>query len=84
MRMAQKNWRDHTKTVKRTGEWSYWYNNGKLWSRGHYKDGVDHGLKSVYHENGQKYYEGNLKRWQTNWYLDILGKRWDFDKRNRL
>lgn len=49
------------KNDKRTGEWSYWYDNGNLWSRGHYKEGVDHGLKTVYHENGQKYYEGNLK-----------------------
>lgn len=49
------------KNEKRTGEWWYWYANGKMWSQGHYKDGIDHGLKKVWHENGQKYYEGNLK-----------------------
>jgi antitoxin component YwqK of YwqJK toxin-antitoxin module len=49
------------KNGERTGEWSYWYPNGNLWSRGSYKAGIDNGLKTVWHENGQKYYEGDLK-----------------------
>lgn len=45
----------------RTGQWSYWYPDGKLWSQGVYKDGVENGLKTVWHDNDQKYYEGELK-----------------------
>jgi antitoxin component YwqK of YwqJK toxin-antitoxin module len=46
---------------ERSGKWSYWYPNDKLWSQGVYKDGKENGLKTVWHSNGQKYYEGNTK-----------------------
>jgi antitoxin component YwqK of YwqJK toxin-antitoxin module len=44
---------------ERSGKWSYWYPNGKLWSQGIYKNGKENGLKTVWHSNGQKYYEGS-------------------------
>jgi len=49
------------KNGKRTGQWTAWYSDGEIWSTGEYKDGLEHGLKTVYHENGQKYYEGAIK-----------------------
>jgi len=48
------------KNDERTGMWSYWYPDGSIWSEGVYKDGEEHGLKTVYYENGQKYYEGTM------------------------
>ncbi|MBN2172629.1 MAG: hypothetical protein JW731_00765 [Bacteroidales bacterium] len=62
---------------ERTGKWSYWYQDGTIWSEGVYKDGVENGLKTVYHENGQKYYEGLL----------VDGKRtglWNFWDKNGI
>jgi antitoxin component YwqK of YwqJK toxin-antitoxin module len=46
---------------ERTGQWSYWYPDGKLWSQGVYKNGKENGLKTVWRSNGEKYYEGNTK-----------------------
>jgi antitoxin component YwqK of YwqJK toxin-antitoxin module len=44
---------------QRTGLWSAWYANGKLWSTGEYKNGKRNGPGCVYHENGTKYIESN-------------------------
>jgi len=44
--------------AQRTGQWSYWYPDGKLWSQAVYKKGKENGLRTVWHKNGQKYYEG--------------------------
>ena len=49
------------KNDKRNGKWSYWYENGNMWSQAYYTEGVENGLKTVWHENGQKYYEGTIK-----------------------
>lgn len=49
------------KDGQRTGQWQYWYADGKLWSQGVYKKGIENGLKTIWHPNGQKYYEGKLK-----------------------
>jgi len=57
---GQKKMEGAFKKDERTGQWSYWYPDGKLWSQGEYKDGKENGLKTVWHENGQKYYEGKL------------------------
>jgi len=43
---------------QRSGQWSFWYPDGSLWSQGVYKNGKENGLKTVWHKNGQKYYEG--------------------------
>jgi len=42
---------------RRNGNWRAWYNDGKLWSEGEYKDGKRHGPGTVYHPNGRKYIE---------------------------
>jgi len=42
---------------ERSGHWSAWYESGKLWSTGEYKDGKRNGPGMVYHENGNKYIE---------------------------
>ncbi|MFZ4741135.1 MAG: toxin-antitoxin system YwqK family antitoxin [Bacteroidales bacterium] len=43
---------------QRDGKWSYWYENGNLWSEGYYKNGVNDSIRNVWFENGQKRYEG--------------------------
>ncbi len=43
---------------KREGKWSYWYENGNLWSEGYYKDGENDSIRNVWFENGKKRYEG--------------------------
>ncbi len=58
---GQKKMEGAFKDGERTGQWSYWYADGKLWSQAVYKVGIENGLSSVWHNNGQKYYEGNLK-----------------------
>lgn len=49
------------KNKKRDGDWSYFYENGKLWSWGEYTDGIRNGGSSVYYENGVLKMEGNYK-----------------------
>ncbi len=75
------------KNEKRNGKWSYWYENGKIWSQAYYSEGVENGIKTVWHENGQKYYEGTIKDdkpvgvWK---FWDETGKQVkevDYDKR---
>jgi hypothetical protein len=46
------------KNNKRDGDWSFFYDNGKLWSWGEYTDGVRNGGSSVYYENGVLKMEG--------------------------
>ena len=43
--------------MKRKGQWTAWYNNGKVWSIGEYKEGKRNGPGIVYHPNGRKYIE---------------------------
>lgn len=74
----QKRMEGGMKNGKRHGKWTAWYEDGTIWSEGHYTEGVDDGLKTAYHDNGKKYYEGNYK----------LGERsgvWKFwDKEGKL
>lgn len=59
----------------RDGQWSYWYPDGKLWSQAVYTDGIDNGLKTVWHETGEKYYEGET----SNGKRVGIWKFWDTD-----
>lgn len=62
---------------KRSGHWKAWYEDGKLWSEGEYKDGKRNGPGIVYHENGNKYIESNYSndektgKWR---FFDSTGK----------
>lgn len=57
----QKSMEGGIKNGKRHGKWTAWYEDGTIWSEGHYNEGIDDGLKIAYHENGNKYYQGNYK-----------------------
>lgn len=46
------------KQGRRHGKWTSYYEDGKLWSEGMYHEGLDDGIRNVWHANGQKYYEG--------------------------
>ncbi|MDP4267431.1 MAG: hypothetical protein Q8880_08355 [Bacteroidota bacterium] len=43
------------------GKWTVWYQNGKVWSEGYFKDDKADGKRTVYYENGNKRYEGEFK-----------------------
>ena len=48
----------------RVGHWTQWYENGKKWYEGDYKDGEGHW--TFWYENGKKWYEGEFKNHQRN------------------
>jgi len=45
----------------RDGKWTYWREDGKLWSEGYFKKGLRDGKGSVYYENGKKFYDCEYK-----------------------
>lgn len=49
------------KDGKKDGKWTYWYENGRLWSEGYFKNDMSHGLRTTWHENGNKYIEGEFR-----------------------
>lgn len=63
---------------KRHGTWTYWYENGKVWSEGQFINGKSDGRRVTYFENGKVRYEGSYKE-------DIrIGKWRFFDENGRL
>lgn len=46
---------------KRTGNWTYFYEDGTKWSECEYKSGLRHGKSITYFENGNKRYEGSYE-----------------------
>jgi len=49
------------KNEKRSGIWTFYYQNGNKWSEGEYKDGLNNGKSTTWFENGNKRYEGQYK-----------------------
>jgi antitoxin component YwqK of YwqJK toxin-antitoxin module len=43
---------------RREGLWKSFYEDGKIWSEGEYKDGLRDGITITYHPNGVKRFEG--------------------------
>jgi len=43
---------------RREGLWKSYYEDGKIWSEGEYKDGLRDGITITYHPNGVKRFEG--------------------------
>ncbi len=52
------------KDGKRHGEWTYWYENGNVWSEGYFSHGKSDGIRKGYHVNGQKYFKGEYDKGQ--------------------
>lgn len=46
------------KNDKRDGAWTFWFENGTVWSEGFFTQDVRSGKTLVYHENGAPFYEG--------------------------
>ncbi len=66
------------KDKKRDGKWTYWYENGKLWSEGSFIGGKSEGKRTTYFENGKVRYEGYYK-------VDMRVGKWRFfDENGRL
>ncbi|MEI7499554.1 MAG: hypothetical protein WCK84_03810 [Bacteroidota bacterium] len=66
------------KDNKREGRWTYWYENGKVWSDGQFVKGKSDGKRTTYFENGKVRYEGYYKE-DTR-----IGKWRFFDENGRL
>ncbi len=70
----------------RNGLWTAWFEDGKKWSEGYFKNGMNDSLRTVYHPNGKKYYEGSYKMdkrigiWKFWDESGRLVKEMDFDK----
>jgi antitoxin component YwqK of YwqJK toxin-antitoxin module len=66
------------KDQKREGKWTYWYEDGTLWSEGMYLRGKSDGKRTTYFENGKVRYEGMYKN-------DMRVGKWQFfDENGRL
>jgi len=66
------------KDTKRDGEWTYWYENGKLWSEGTFVAGKSEGKRTTYFENGKVRYVGFYKE-------DMRVGKWRFfDEKGNL
>lgn len=59
------------KDDKREGKWTYWYENGNLWSEGFFQRGKSNGKRTTYFENGKIRYEGDYKE-------DMRVGKWKF------
>ncbi len=66
------------KNNKRDGLWTYWYENGNMWSQGMYLNGKSDGKRTTFFENGKVRYEGFYKQ-------DMRVGKWRFfDENGRL
>ncbi|MEI7980511.1 MAG: toxin-antitoxin system YwqK family antitoxin [Bacteroidota bacterium] len=63
------------KDNERDGKWSYWYENGKLWSEGNFILGKADGKRTAFFENGKVRYEGFYKE-------DMRVGKWRFYDEN--
>jgi antitoxin component YwqK of YwqJK toxin-antitoxin module len=63
------------KNDQRNGKWTYFYENGKIWSEGFFVDDINDGKRTTYFENGQIRYQGSYKMG------DRIGK-WQFYNEN--
>ncbi|MCK9423582.1 MAG: hypothetical protein M0Q38_13400 [Bacteroidales bacterium] len=62
----------------RDGLWTYWYENGKLWSQGNFINGKAEGKRTAFFDNGKVRYEGFYKE-------DVRVGKWRFyDENGRL
>ena len=62
---------------KRVGVWTSYERDGRLKSRTEYRDGLAHGLTTVFHPNGNLYYSGESRNGHAvgEWrFFDLSGK----------
>lgn len=50
------------KNNKREGEWTYWFENGNVWSKGYFMDGLSHGKFDIYKDDGSRYLQSSYKK----------------------
>jgi len=66
------------KNNQRNGRWTYWHENGKIWSEGTFINGKSDGKRTTYFDNGKIRYVGFYKE-------DIRVGKWSFyDENGRL
>ncbi|MHC1707797.1 MAG: toxin-antitoxin system YwqK family antitoxin [Bacteroidales bacterium] len=49
------------KNDQRNGKWTYYYEDGKIWSEGSFVDDLNDGERTTYYENGQIRYQGSYR-----------------------
>lgn len=82
----QKQSEGEIKDEKMDGQWSFWFQNGQIWTTAQYKENIKQGKQTVWHDNGQKYYEGLFKDnervgiWKFWDSSGVLSKTIDYDK----
>lgn len=57
----QKQSEGEIKEGKMHGKWSFWFQNGQLWTVAYYQENIEHGEQTVWHDNGNKYYQGSFE-----------------------
>jgi antitoxin component YwqK of YwqJK toxin-antitoxin module len=71
---------------KKHGKWTYWREDGKVWSEGYFFEGKDDGMRKTWHENGKKHYQGKydkgtrIGKWKFWDESGKLVKEIDYDK----
>lgn len=63
----------------RDGLWTYWHENGKIWSQGTFKDGLSHGKFDIYKEDGSRYMQSCYKNGKP----DGIWTFYDKDKKKK-
>ncbi|GAB4301517.1 MAG: hypothetical protein Kow0068_24420 [Marinilabiliales bacterium] len=64
---------------QKEGKWTYWYENGKKWSEGTFKNGLSDGKFTIYYQSGKKNYEASYKQGVPHgeWiFYDEYGKKY--------
>lgn len=58
---SQKKYIGHFKDDAKDGKWTFWYEDGKIWSEGYFTKGLRTGESKVYHENGEIFFLGKYQ-----------------------
>lgn len=64
--------------IKKEGEWIYWFEDGRKWSRANYSNDIKEGNATVWRDNGNKNYEGGYATGKPHgsWiFYDVDGSR---------
>jgi antitoxin component YwqK of YwqJK toxin-antitoxin module len=69
---------------QKSDEWTAWYRNGSVWSKGYFKNGKSDGRRTIYNDNGIKYITGEYSEgvrvgvWEFYDSVGVLIKKVDY------
>ena len=73
---GEKKYVGNFKNNKKDGKWTFWFQDGKMWSEGYFTKGLRSGESKVYYENGELFFIGeyiNGKKVNTWTFYDEKG-----------